>query len=168
MNQSEPAEVNLIIPQNRDERLKLVQKMMAEGNSLTAIARALNVKPVRINYILDPHKHYARMKLHRAVKSKKIIKPLLCSRCGQIPKRMEAHHPDYDKALDVVWLCTKCHNLEHIGDPVRLRPNIKTVIAGKYKYRRWCELCDFRVYSKAHKESCAYFAALKSKNLLDT
>jgi hypothetical protein len=34
-----------------------------------------------------------------------------CSQCGA-PKT-DAHHEDYSKPLDVVWLCRKCHRLRH-------------------------------------------------------
>ena len=34
-----------------------------------------------------------------------------CVRC-QDPKS-EAHHEDYDKPLDVVWLCSVCHKQRH-------------------------------------------------------
>ncbi len=39
-----------------------------------------------------------------------------CVRCGAA--KSEAHHPDYSKPLEVVWLCGCCHRQEHgaIGD----------------------------------------------------
>lgn len=34
-----------------------------------------------------------------------------CERCGAA--NAHAHHHDYSKPLDVSWLCSTCHGLEH-------------------------------------------------------
>ena len=34
-----------------------------------------------------------------------------CEGCGA--KKVHAHHPDYDKPVDVKWLCASCHHQEH-------------------------------------------------------
>lgn len=34
-----------------------------------------------------------------------------CARCGCLD--VEAHHPDYSRPLNVVWLCKPCHRAEH-------------------------------------------------------
>lgn len=36
-----------------------------------------------------------------------VIKKLPCSICNNI--QSEAHHHDYTKPLDVIWLCRECH-----------------------------------------------------------
>ena len=55
---------------------------------------------------------YHRVK--RAVKKGALVRPLECSRCSMIG-RVYAHHADYSKPLDVVWLCRKCHREVHCG-----------------------------------------------------
>lgn len=53
----------------------------------------------------NPEKSKARYTLRHAVNYQKIIKRGFCH-CGKVG---EAHHPDYSKPLDVIWLCRKHH-----------------------------------------------------------
>lgn len=50
--------------------------------------------------------------LHRALNAGSIVRPKECSDCKQVCKP-EAHHEDYEKALDVIWLCRPCHEARH-------------------------------------------------------
>ena len=52
-------------------------------------------------------------RLHCAVKVGKISKPDNCSQCGDNVRQIDGHHRDYSKPLEVEWLCTKCHSLNH-------------------------------------------------------
>jgi len=47
-------------------------------------------------------------KVRYAIRTGKLVKQP-CWTCGE--EKVEAHHPDYDKPLDVIWLCRK-HHLE--------------------------------------------------------
>lgn len=40
------------------------------------------------------------------------LKAKPCERCG-FALGVQAHHEDYSKPLEVVWLCTKCHGARH-------------------------------------------------------
>jgi ribosomal protein S27AE len=54
----------------------------------------------------------ARSQLNLAVRRGVVVKPAVCSNCGEA-KKLVAHHDDYSKPLDVRWLCYICHGQEH-------------------------------------------------------
>ena len=58
----------------------------------------------------------AREVLNRAVRSGLIARPKNCSECGAEHDRINGHHTDYDKPLDVEWLCPPCHGRRHRAD----------------------------------------------------
>ena len=79
------------------------------------------------NYLRQWHKLYGRKQtkaqqrahnaVYYAIKSGKPKKPIGCSACGSSKKRIDGHHKDYSKPLEVVWLCQPCHGKEHrMGD----------------------------------------------------
>lgn len=52
----------------------------------------------------------AKVAVHRALKSGKLIKPDRCEECGQAGL-VESFHPSgYEHVFDVRWLCRKCRN----------------------------------------------------------
>ena len=59
---------------------------------------------------IKKHKHYARLEVGRAIK-KGILLRNPCEICGVV--KVEAHHDDYAKPLEVTWLCRKHHVAHH-------------------------------------------------------
>ena len=57
-----------------------------------------------------PERYRAKAIVGYAVR-RGILERKPCERCGN--QKAEAHHPDYSKPLDVIWLCHKCHCKEH-------------------------------------------------------
>ena len=57
-------------------------------------------------------KFLARSILSMALRGKMISKPENCTTCG-IKGKIEGHHSDYNKPLEVLWLCVKCHRQIH-------------------------------------------------------
>lgn len=53
-------------------------------------------------------KRKAQQMVGNAVRDGKIKKLKSCQECGRT-SGIEAHHPNYSKPLEVVWLCTECH-----------------------------------------------------------
>jgi len=51
-------------------------------------------------------------KVHQAINNGKLVKPKKCSKCGKCGT-IEGHHPNYNKPLEVIWLCRNCHRELH-------------------------------------------------------
>jgi hypothetical protein len=51
----------------------------------------------------------AQQKVRRAIRSGRLTKPSVCTKCGNFNRKIHGHHPDYSKPLDVQWLCQNCH-----------------------------------------------------------
>jgi len=58
----------------------------------------------------NPEKLAAWKAVYYAVK-KGNLKRLPCQTCGA--EKSQAHHPDYSKKLEVIWMCASCHMRSH-------------------------------------------------------
>lgn len=59
---------------------------------------------------IDPFKQEARLETWRAIKAGLIAKKA-CEVCGE--QKSQAHHSDYNKPLEIMWLCKKHHSKWH-------------------------------------------------------
>lgn len=75
------------------------------------------------------------------------LKKQACTVCGEI-SGVHAHHPDYSKPLDVVWLCPRHHSKLHGAE--RRAINIRKKI-GKREHLNISVSKEF----KTHLEKCA-------------
>jgi hypothetical protein len=59
-----------------------------------------------------PEKRSAYNAIQYALRNGQIARPDACEKCGEAG-RVEAHHADYSKKLEVQWLCKNCHGATH-------------------------------------------------------
>jgi len=57
----------------------------------------------------NKEKRNANAKLRYAINSAKIMRPNICSQCN-VECKPHGHHEDYNKPLNVIWLCQACHS----------------------------------------------------------
>jgi ribosomal protein S27AE len=58
----------------------------------------------------DKRRQLGHVAVARAIRNGSLLR-LPCVRCGE--KKSLAHHEDYDKPLEVMWLCQPCHKQRH-------------------------------------------------------
>jgi len=87
--------------------------------AIRAYDRARSKEPERIKAQVDitrvwraedARRSVAHSSVARAIRSGALVR-LPCCRCGEA--KSIAHHEDYDKPLEVVWLCQPCHKQRH-------------------------------------------------------
>jgi hypothetical protein len=62
----------------------------------------------------NQEKEYAHGVIKNLLKFGKIQRPDTCSKCGS-SLNIIAHHPDYSKPKDIIWICQSCHLAIHKG-----------------------------------------------------
>lgn len=97
-----------------NRRRKINQKQENNGNWKGGISKD-NYRYKKKQVKRYPEKIIAMRAVHNALKSGKINKPNKCEKCGakKDKKEIHGHHEDYNKPLEVIWLCRKCHMKIH-------------------------------------------------------
>lgn len=97
------------------------QRIRAKTDKGKESEKKRNSKPERIKRIgitsknwrkNNPEKEKAYSKLWNEIKRGRIQRKTICEECGSNNK-IHAHHEDYSKPLDVIWLCVPCHGKRH-------------------------------------------------------
>jgi len=68
-----------------------------------------NIHSADFKYTNAINPHYL---VQQAVKKGQLIKPKVCAICNK-EKSLRAHHEDYSKPLEVLWVCNQCHKHIH-------------------------------------------------------
>lgn len=74
----------------------------------TLTGRAVKLRSSKKQRLKYPEKKKAAGILNRAVATGKLKRSVFCESCG-LPAKTDGHHSDYNKPLEVEWLCRKCH-----------------------------------------------------------
>lgn len=69
----------------------------------------------RENRIKYPKKYLAKSRVNNALRDGRLSKKSSCSECGS-GRAIHGHHDDYNKPLEVRWLCAACHRQWHIAN----------------------------------------------------
>lgn len=100
---------------NRDgfmNKCKDCYRVIARNKVISDVTRMKSRQRTALQQV-DPKKKSANKKLQQKVRSGKIQKWPACA----VPEcefdKVEAHHPDYDRPFDVIWLCRSHHRLAH-------------------------------------------------------
>ena len=91
---------------NKEKRAEYERKRFQQPKR-----RAAAIEYQRKRRERNPEKYKAVTAVGNAIRDGRLIRQP-CEICGE--KKVEAHHDDYSKPLEVRWLCRK-HHLEHHG-----------------------------------------------------
>lgn len=89
------------LPHRKENNRKRSRRSRKNGNGLVNNEKYLSKFPKRRS---------AHIAVGNAIRDGKLIKQP-CFVCGKV--EVEAHHPDYDQPLEVVWLCIQHHKEVH-------------------------------------------------------
>ena len=86
------------------------------GNSCASKIRVKRTHSKHVEMVGDKAlKLRSRNLIDKRIQRKRIVKPLVCSSC-KCHSDVQAHHPDYSKPNEVIWLCRSCHHKLHYGN----------------------------------------------------
>lgn len=92
------------------ERHRQKQRRYRSEGKVCALSASDRYQKTRNYRERNPEKHAAHSAVNREIRAGRFT-PLPCEVCGS---KANAHHDDYSKQLEVVWLCPKHHAERHV------------------------------------------------------
>lgn len=92
----------------RERAQTLHGKQLAQKAYKKALKSGARAERTRAWRLKNPEKYQAHLAVKKAI-YKNLIERTGCAICG---KKAQAHHEDYSKPLEVMWLC-QAHHAEH-------------------------------------------------------
>lgn len=84
--------------------------LRSQGLTLAEIGSRMGCSRQRVYQLLNPVKTKARAAVAAALARGDIRRPEACEGCNTVPNyTLDAHHHDYSRPLDILWLCRPCH-----------------------------------------------------------
>lgn len=127
---------------DREKRDEIIRRLRIHGETLSEIGELFGISRQRVDQILDRKKENARSATLTAIAAGRLDRPDTCEGCGRAVD-VEAHHHDYDRPLDVTFLCVPCHRGEHAGQERDIGPYVgymgkvdPDTIGGRVRARR--------------------------------
>lgn len=96
---------------NREKRIRNIETYKRKDKKYYQLHKKEIAKKRKLNY--NPKKAKAHWVISQALYKGVTKREEKCCICGG--KSEVAHHNDYDKPLEVEWLCQKCHMRKHFG-----------------------------------------------------
>ena len=97
---------------SRTPKGKIVKQIANKKYNQSEKGKLAHKKAVQKWRQLHAKKYDAYNKVYCALKCGRIKKPTICPECRkEVP--VQAHHEDYNKPLEISWLCESCHKQEH-------------------------------------------------------
>jgi len=94
---------------NRNKNIERIRAYDRERGKIPGRIKA-NTEITRAWRSEDKRRSSAHVAVARAIRNGSLFR-LPCSRCAE--EKSLAHHEDYDKPLEVIWLCQPCHKQRH-------------------------------------------------------
>lgn len=99
---------------NRTSKVEYYRAFDRKRSKTDARKAEFAAKQVRMRK-RNPLMSAAQSAVRRAIKKGVLVRNTECEFCGDSTVKIQAHHDDHAKRLDVMWLCPPCHAKRHVS-----------------------------------------------------